>query len=830
MLSSSTRRIDELRREDLLDDYGRIAKQRGDAIVSTALRTKSVSMRDILVHLAIRQSLTSEELKQRVLNGTFLETEVVNVRALGDLGRLVLLQNLLERDSEYGEKLLTIAHSLAIGDELSTDTRRVLIQHHVLSGDYEAATGLLDGSPDIDQDEYGYLRSELINPFTSGDHAEYGEWLTNFNRFFEEHGYAPVFLEGNNSQPFDRLVTNVEARSAGSVDSSPLVSIVLTAYEPDAERLTSSVKSILNQTWENIELIVVDDCSGPHFKDLFDQISELDERVRVLQTPRNGGTYVARNIGYAAANGEFITGQDDDDWSHPQRIVRQVEFMVNHPEYIGCRITAIRCDEDLGRTRIGYKPVVLNPSSLLLRRAGYEQAGNYLESRKGADSEYYFRLKTVSGGKVANLKEPLSIIRILGESLSRGDFSAGWRHPSRGSFRSSYRYWHRHSSQEDLKIWSDSSPAVKVPHRFAVEPTSAPTELDVVFAGDWERYGGPQKSMLEEIHALVEANYRVGILDLEAARFMSEGASGALNDEIQKLINDGVVEEAMYDDETRVRLLILRYPPILQFFTHETSSLDIESMVIVANQAPSELDGTDIRYLVDDCHKNAECSFGVTPVWAPQGPQVRDFLELYLKPPRLSRHDIPGILDLEQWWHKRLWYRSTVPVVGRHSRDDVMKWPASEATIKELYRTDGEYDVRIMGGHKTPLSVLGSSSVPAAWTVYKKDAMPVTGFLSSLDYFVFFQHPQAVEAFGRAILEALGSGTVVILPYQFERVFGEAALYADPLEVRDLIQRLHSDFSKYETQIERSKAVLSEGFSYSSYQQLVGGLLNGSSL
>lgn len=830
MSSSSTRRIDDLRREELLDDYGRIAKRRGDALVSTALRTRSVSMRDILVHLAIQPSLTSENLKARVLSGESLGSKVVDVGILGDLGRLVLLQNLIERDTEYGERLVELAYSLAVNDELSIQTRRVFIQHHVLMGNHEIAANLLDRSSDIDEEERGYLRAELQNPFTTNRDDKYEEWLANFNRFFVEHDFAPVYLGDEGAQPFDRLATDVQPRSIGWGDSSPLVSVILTVFEPEAEQLTSSVQSILNQTWANIELIIVDDCSGSQFKDLFDQISAMDDRIKILHASRNGGTYVARNIGYGAARGDFITGQDDDDWSHPQRVARQIEFLADSPDFIGCRITAIRCDENLGRCRVGYKPVVLNPSSLMIRRAGYELAGDYLESRKGADSEYYFRLKAVSGGQVANLKEPLSIIRILDDSLSRGDFSAGWRHASRSAFRSSYRYWHRHSSTKNLKVHTDSNPRVIVPHRYTVDRAPEPAEVDVVFAGDWQRYGGPQKSMLEEIHALVDANYRVGILSLEAARFMSEGPSQPLNDEIQKLINNGVVKEVMYDDETRIRLLILRYPPILQFFTYERTALDVQTMVIVANQAPSELDGSDIRYLVDECHNNAEHAFGVTPIWAPQGPQVRDFLELYVHPPELSDCDIPGILNLDQWWHERLWYRSTVPVVGRHSRDEAMKWPISKNTLQELYRTDGEYDVRIMGGHRAPLKVLGTSRVPAAWTVYKKDAMPVSEFLNALDYFVFFQHPQAVEAFGRAILEALASGTVVILPKQFERVFGEAALYSDPSEVQELIYDLHSDFSKYQSQIRRSKAVLLERFSYSSYRQLIDNLFTGSSL
>src|SRR5699024_5932012 len=119
---------------------------------------------------------------------------------------------------------------------------------------------------------------------------------------------------------------------------------------------------------------------------------------------------------------------------------------------------------------------------------------------------------------------------------------------------------------------------------------------------------------------------------------------------------------------------------------------------IVANQAPSELDGQDIRYIVEDCQSNAEAAFGVVPTWVPQGPQVRRFLDNYLQPPTLAEFDLPGILDIEDWWRERFYYRSMSPVIGRHARDNVMKWPDDPEVLETIYRTDGTYDVRIMGG------------------------------------------------------------------------------------------------------------------------------------
>src|SRR5699024_4147285 len=166
-----------------------------------------------------------------------------------------------------------------------------------------------------------------------------------------------------------------------------------------------------------------------------------------------------------------------------------------------------------------------------------------------------------------------------------------------------------------------------------------------------------------------------------AARFMTRNMQKPLVPAIQKLINGGYIDEVHYDDSYKVHLLILRYPPILQFFTHENSRLDVALLVVLSNQAPSELDGSDIRYLVEDCDRTAERAFKVKPLWVPQGPQVRDFLNHYLSELDLAEFDIPGILDLEEWWHEPLWYRSKIPVVGRHSRDNRMKWPSNSEVM-----------------------------------------------------------------------------------------------------------------------------------------------------
>ncbi len=165
-----------------------------------------------------------------------------------------------------------------------------------------------------------------------------------------------------------------------------------------------------------------------------------------------------------------------------------------------------------------YKPVSANASSLMMRREVYELAGGFLEARKAADTELHRRVERITGKQIVDIDKPLAIVRIEPESLSRSEFRAGWSHPARREFKYSYAHWHYNSSRTSLRLREGTAPEVFVPRRFRVDQSSFPTKLDVVFAGDWRQYGGPQKSMIEEIRALTDRGFRVGVMQLEAPR------------------------------------------------------------------------------------------------------------------------------------------------------------------------------------------------------------------------------------------------------------------------------------------------------------------------
>ena len=109
------------------------------------------------------------------------------------------------------------------------------------------------------------------------------------------------------------------------VEDARPVSIIMTTYKRDP-LLDAAISSILNQTYQNIELIIVDDCSPDDNFSYLQHLAESDERIRVFQMPENGGTYVAKNFGMTQAR-----ENSSDSWTvMTTRMLNVFNFRLPH--------------------------------------------------------------------------------------------------------------------------------------------------------------------------------------------------------------------------------------------------------------------------------------------------------------------------------------------------------------------------------------------------------------------------------------------------------------------------------------------------------------------
>lgn len=114
--------------------------------------------------------------------------------------------------------------------------------------------------------------------------------------------------------------------------ATSLISVIMSTYDTREDYLSKAVYSILNQTYRNIELIVVVDGGGDD-----KYLSKIkDDRVKVLKHKNTLGLAISLNDAIAVANGEYIARMDSDDFSLPDRLAEQYKFMEEHPDVDIC--------------------------------------------------------------------------------------------------------------------------------------------------------------------------------------------------------------------------------------------------------------------------------------------------------------------------------------------------------------------------------------------------------------------------------------------------------------------------------------------------------------
>lgn len=120
--------------------------------------------------------------------------------------------------------------------------------------------------------------------------------------------------------------------------------------------------------------------------------------------------------------------------------------------------------------------------------------------------------------------------------------------------------------------------------------------------------------------------------------------------------------------------------------------------------------------------------------------------------------------------------------------------------------------MHVLGGADSPAALIGG--VPSNWTVHPFGAMHPKDFLSEIDVFVYFSHPDWVESFGRTIIEAMAVGVPVILPDAYRPLFQDAAVYAKPQNAVDVARKLHADPDAYAQQVEIARDYVADHFSF----------------
>jgi glycosyltransferase involved in cell wall biosynthesis len=218
----------------------------------------------------------------------------------------------------------------------------------------------------------------------------------------------------------------------------PLVSVVLCTYN-GADRVLNAISSVLAQETNDLELIVIDDCSTDGVYEIINDVK--DSRLIVKALPVNGGVYAARNEGLKLARGSFVAFIDDDDTWLPSKLTSQLRMFESHPH-----LGLVHCGaEDLmpdGRRLVRLPPKWSNDyranlvadgivtSSVVVRRSVFDEVGIFDPTmRSFGDWDMWLRI--AAKYPTASVDEPLVCATQREGSIQHGAIDSLTFHRSR---------------------------------------------------------------------------------------------------------------------------------------------------------------------------------------------------------------------------------------------------------------------------------------------------------------------------------------------------------------------------------------------------------------
>lgn len=535
--------------------------------------------------------------------------------SLGSLFRLS--EALHERDSDPQAELALlryIAGRVSAGDELDERYLPLLCELLLDAGYHEPVRDL---APRIEQASWmrHAIETELRHPRFGGDLQA---MLRLFNEPFRRLGLEEIELVDPAPQegPFFGLRALPRAR----VDEGPMVTVIMTCWEPDEATLSTAVRSIIAQTYQNWELILTDDASPTDPGPLLAKIAALDPRIRVIRNDVNAGTYVRRNEAIQVSHGDLITMQDSDDWSHPRRLETQVRDLLAHPDRLANMVWSARVTEDLSLvTRRGLRMHLSEPSLMFWKEQVLSEIGYFDSVPKAADREFRLRLEAATGTRVALLVPAVPLVLMLADSgsLSGGEFGRGyWQHPNRLVYWSAYRHFHKRIAMGLEK------PQLAFPLRerkfdipSAWEGEREPVkEYDLVAVLDAREDDRTEflAEISNELADAVDAGLRVAVVQSDALTGPT-GRQRYYPPALQSLLDTGRLDRIQTFDEARARAVVVRHAGAAQGHGAEQWGLRADRLYIVEDPAAGDVRGA--TFAVADVERTVSAWFGLTPVW-----------------------------------------------------------------------------------------------------------------------------------------------------------------------------------------------------------------------
>lgn len=712
---------------------------------SYALVTRSLNFRDVLAYLAsdgrygfadvrriLRASLSGKE-RDHGLESVF------DQEALIALAKVVGTQRLSEDDLAMAQDVLMLLEKHGTDRRLDLKTARVFGEVLADLGNYDKARELLD-TTGVSKRDPGQIDLMNANEILEKGYSDY-EWCASVNRIYQRAGLEKIQLgTAVGATRFDSL-TSLTAEA--TIDKGPLISVLIPTFG-GGDRIETALNSLLNQTWKNIEILVVDDGSpATELRRLREVVALYDERVRLIELDQNNGAYVARNTALKEARGKFITVHDDDDWSHPQKLQVQVEYLLDNPSVAACFTMHVRADENVKFLRINKSPQLVqkNLSSLMFRDWVFDQFGTWQNVNRGGDAEFYDRLRRIGKLEVRQASTvPLSFTRTHPSSLTSGEISRGYMDPSRRFYHSAYLNRHQ--------LWSETGT-----RNFEISPNEIPLNMQpgmrgkdlgrfgTVVLADFAQISSNVSLGLNKIASEIRRGGRCGIVHFYAP--ISAG-SVRVDPRVHAAFDTAKVGILSTSDRAKVDCLVVLESTLINFMDGLPINLKIDSVRVLrgVNTSPIAAD--------------SELVEAATSVFGTKEVRVIDPSELMGRDNTVEQGDLLSLL----------------PVGDR-----------TVVTNKFVRIADSEAQIEFLGQ---------PSLLDKLWQGFEIHEPSDETALQRL-LVIRPNNPSEIFAFADRILAAIKGEEIVILHKDVEMIFGTAALYPRDADMAEAIELLISN-------------------------------------
>jgi hypothetical protein len=584
-------------------------------------------------------------------------------------------------------------------------------------------------------------------------------WL---NRPFLRHELVPLRLR-ERARPLD--FDNVAAAPAPEIRDGPTVTIAVPAWRAGAT-LGQTLRGLAAQSWRRIEVVVVDDASDDGTETVARTFAREDARFRVLRHTANSGCYAARNTALAAATGDYFVAHDADDWSHPQRIERQVMEMADHAALFAAWV---RVSPAMAVTQTwkgaGVGLVKRNFSSFMVRTEDARALGGWDPVRFAGDLDFVERATHAFGPERIGFvlpDVPLSLALDLPTSLTRDAVShmRTQAYGIRGEYVRAGRHWRAVSAPGAMlrPTAPDGRRSFPAPAGILARH-AAPERYDVVLLSAAGIGFDQERSDADLVRAAARAGQRVGIF-----HWPVPGPGLRMRPALRQRVHEGQATVIAAGEAVRCSLLLATDLSILAWRPDTLPAFAFDRLEVLVHRLGRLVLGE--RQAAWTPGPTIAALLGTPSRWIPTSGPIRRALLGLAEPAAVGPVGQPPI-EIAAW---PLLPPPEAPAIGLVGK------PGRRLRQSIRWSPEGAGEAR------------------------------VRSLLSRMEMLVVRPDDAPLDGHSRTILEAMASGVPCILPPAFADTYGEAARYAAPGALRSAIDSLRQDGAARATLVARGRA------------------------